>query len=522
MKGTADRTKVVLRHLPPSIPHSMIMEQIDRGFGGRYNWSRFRAGKNSRKHQTHSRLYINFNRAEDVIEFAEFFNGHVFVNEKGNQFKVQVEYAPSQEVPKPLKKDGREGTIVKDPEYIEFLEKLSKPVENLPSAEIQLERREADRAGAPKDAPIVTPLMDYIRQKRAAKNWPQKSISAGKVSRRSGTLSARVSNSLSSRRGSEKKKSSTVYVQRESAKNTKGNVKSNFIIVTKKDDQRLLDKSSTLVSAAGKFSQDDNGFAGASDGGTKKIILLKGKGKEIELSDVDGNPPQQQGIDTPVRNANSSYSGKNNPRREGGSGRIIRTVLSNSGARSVPSSTGRSEQGMHFSVVDKDKRSYRGSNIQLPSKDANGLEDKVSGSGTNEYGHSSDKLDKRTRNRDRPDRGVWAPLRRSDGSHTSSESLSSTSQNTQSALDSSEGAHGQNEVDMLMTRNGIRNVVTGNHSYSSYKNGSQKQFTRRVPHGPMDAEGNQYLSEGKPSKRGPPGYSSNEKQVWVQKSGSGT
>ncbi|CAM8890930.1 unnamed protein product [Rhodiola kirilowii] len=46
MKGTADRTKVVLRHLPPSIPHSMIMEQIDCGFGGRYNWSRFRAGKN--------------------------------------------------------------------------------------------------------------------------------------------------------------------------------------------------------------------------------------------------------------------------------------------------------------------------------------------------------------------------------------------------------------------------------------------------------------------------------------------
>lgn len=32
----------------------------------------------------HSRAYINFNRPEDVIEFAEFFNGHVFVNEKGN------------------------------------------------------------------------------------------------------------------------------------------------------------------------------------------------------------------------------------------------------------------------------------------------------------------------------------------------------------------------------------------------------------------------------------------------------
>uniref|UniRef100_A0A7N0T4Q3 UPF3 domain-containing protein n=1 Tax=Kalanchoe fedtschenkoi TaxID=63787 RepID=A0A7N0T4Q3_KALFE len=286
MKGPPDRTKVVVRHLPPSVPHSMIMEQIDRVFGGRYDWSRFRPGKNSHKHQTHSRLYINFQRAEDVVEFAEFFNGHVFVNEKGNQFRVQVEYAPSQQVPKPPKKDGREGTIVKDPEYIAFLENLSKPVENLPSAEIQLERREADRVGAPKDAPIVTPLMDYIRQKRAAKNRPQKSISAGKGGRRSGAPSAGVSTSSSSRRGSDKKKSSTMYVQRDPAKNTKGNDKSNFILVTKKDHQRLLEKSSSPVSAAGKFSEDDSGVAVANDVGSKKIVLLKGKEKVIEVSDV--------------------------------------------------------------------------------------------------------------------------------------------------------------------------------------------------------------------------------------------
>lgn len=34
-----------------------------------------------------------------------------------------------------------------DPEYLEFLEFIAKPVENLPSAEIQLERKEAERAG---------------------------------------------------------------------------------------------------------------------------------------------------------------------------------------------------------------------------------------------------------------------------------------------------------------------------------------------------------------------------------------
>uniref|UniRef100_A0A7N0V3W2 Uncharacterized protein n=1 Tax=Kalanchoe fedtschenkoi TaxID=63787 RepID=A0A7N0V3W2_KALFE len=176
---------------------------------------------------------------------------------------------------------------------------------------------------------------------------------------------------------------------------------------------------------------------------------------------------------------------------------------------------------MQSSVLDKDKRSYRGSNVQVPSKDVNGIEDKVSGS--NEYG-SNDRLEKRTRNRDRPDRGVWTPLHRSDGSHASSESLSSTSQYTQSAFDSSEGVHGQNEVDMLMTRSGIRNIGSGSNNYPSYNNGSQKQFSRRVTaaHGAKDAEGHQYLGEAKPSKRGPPGYGSHEKQVWVQKSGSGT
>ncbi|KAL3639636.1 NMD pathway component [Castilleja foliolosa] len=125
------------------------------------------------KHLTHSRAYIDFSRPDDVIEFAEFFNGHVFVNEKGTQFKAIVEYAPSQRVPKQLaKKDGREGTVLKDPEYLRFLEFLAKPVENLPSAGIQLERREAERSGAPKDVPVVTPLMEYVRQKRVAQFGP--------------------------------------------------------------------------------------------------------------------------------------------------------------------------------------------------------------------------------------------------------------------------------------------------------------------------------------------------------------
>jgi hypothetical protein len=68
----------------------------------------------SHKRQVHSRAYINFKKPEDVIDFYEVFNGHIFVNEKGAQYKALVEYAPHQRVPKPRsKKDVREGTITK-------------------------------------------------------------------------------------------------------------------------------------------------------------------------------------------------------------------------------------------------------------------------------------------------------------------------------------------------------------------------------------------------------------------------
>ncbi|RVW45311.1 Regulator of nonsense transcripts UPF3 [Vitis vinifera] len=143
MKGPLDRTKVMVRHLPPMISEAAFLEQIDTVFKERYTLVKFCPGKNSQQRQSYSRAYLDFKRPEDVIEFAEFFDGHVFVNEKG--------------------------TIFKDPEYLESLELLAKPFENLPSAEIQLERREAERAGAVKDTPIVMPLMDFVRQKRAAK-----------------------------------------------------------------------------------------------------------------------------------------------------------------------------------------------------------------------------------------------------------------------------------------------------------------------------------------------------------------
>ncbi|KAL5982899.1 hypothetical protein ACLOJK_016978 [Asimina triloba] len=387
MKDPFDRTKVVVRHLPPALPLSALMEQIDGRFSDRYKWFCFRPGKNSQKNQRYSRAYIDFKSPEDVVEFAEFFDGHVFVNEKGNhattflfttwdmmlglhifsgtQFKTIVEYAPSQRVPKSWsKKDGREGAIVKDPEYLEFLDLLAKPVENLPSAEIQLERKEAERAVGPKETLIVTPLMDFVRQKRAAKCESKRLLTNGRVSRKAGGLSSSHSSSASTKRASDKRRGLTsMYVLRDSTKNASGKEKT-YVLASRRDDQQLSNKPISVAGGSGADALDDETVADT-DGTTfglsgttetmKRRVSLKGKERDAT------------GAVSSVRN---SIGLKQNQRREG-SGRMIRSILINKEARQNQSSAAsmHSEQQMLNLEKDKDKRPPRPNNVRSILKD---------------------------------------------------------------------------------------------------------------------------------------------------------
>ncbi|RWR90336.1 regulator of nonsense transcripts UPF3 isoform X1 [Cinnamomum micranthum f. kanehirae] len=597
MKDRIDRTKAVLRHLPPGISQAALMEQIDARFASRYRWFCFRSGNNSQKNQRHARAYIDFNNPEDVIEFADFFTGHVFVNEKGAQFKTIVEYAPSQRAPKPWsKRDGREGTIFKDPEYLEFLDRLAKPVENLPSAEIQLERKEAEeRAGGQKETLIVTPLMDFVRQKRAAKMGSQRQSTNGKLSRRGGGISPGNSSSASTKRASEKRRGPTsMYVLRDSTKNTSGKEGSTYLLMQRRDDQQLSEKS-VAVGAATEILEDEavpaadygttTGVYGAIDIGKKRLLL---KGKEKELSLVSGVVSPQQSIT--VRNSQGSAAFKQNQRRERDvSGRIIRSILSNKDARhnQSPVATHQSEQQMQTVNLEKDKRPPRPNNIRSILKDhvsphavisdgdtKRASDDKFVANDLHNVTSVNEKQDRRTRNKDRPDRGVWTPLRRSDGSHATDGSLPSSSLHAQFLSDSFEGMTISQRAAVGVSKTGddVVDTDSSNNSFTGGKprsmdgghnsrlgrgggllsaneftlcemkadmpnasksgeikvigtglvNGSHRHVVRRGPHGLKEIDGSPNFSEGKPSKRGGTGYGSHEKQVWVQKSGSGS
>ena len=97
-----------------------------------------------------------------------------------------------------------------------------------------MERREAERAGAVKDTLIVTPLMDFVRQRKAAKGVSRRSLFNGKLSRRASGSSSGNPSLGSSRRGYEKRRlSTTMYVLRDTAKNKSAEDKSTFILVPK-------------------------------------------------------------------------------------------------------------------------------------------------------------------------------------------------------------------------------------------------------------------------------------------------
>ncbi|KAG0499772.1 hypothetical protein HPP92_004463 [Vanilla planifolia] len=373
-KRSIEKTKVVLRHLPPSISDSALMEQIDGKFAGR------------QKNQCHARAYLDFKGPNDVSEFAEFFDGHVFVNEK-------------------------------DPEYLEFLELLAKPVENLPSAEIQLERREAERAGVAKEAPIVTPLMDFVRQK-SSEECPQRTSGNGKSNRRA-IVSAIASNGTVS------------------------------------------------------------GVTIAVETGKKAFLLLKGKERE-------GSHIQ----------------------RPEAPGKIIRSILSKKEGHQLFDS--QLEQQLNTGNSEKEKRPPRPP-ISLQTLKEHSIGSMHSTTGTIGKSHVDDKtasneshasvsindnkLDKRLRNKDRPDRGVWAPLRRADGSHGHGTNILSTNEMPLGhgvlKLDPSFGARGSESKN-----------VGGRGSHTSLDNGTHRHAGRRAPtHSSKESDGSANATEGSPPKR---------------------
>lgn len=133
------------------------------------------AGKSSATKRVKSYCVMNFKNPQDLFEFAQKFNGHLFVDTKGVEFVALVEYAPFQRLPKPRRKpDARQGTILQDEDYLKFVEELSAPVTPLLSAEAQLEKRLTEEKelidlNGGRAPAIMSPLLLEMLQRKKAR-----------------------------------------------------------------------------------------------------------------------------------------------------------------------------------------------------------------------------------------------------------------------------------------------------------------------------------------------------------------
>mmetsp|Transcript_44944 Transcript_44944/g.103902 ORF Transcript_44944/g.103902 Transcript_44944/m.103902 type:complete len:422 (+) Transcript_44944:60-1325(+) len=124
-----DPLKVVVRLLPPEITEDELLATIHETHKKAMRWRSFEPGKRYKgeaKPSLNSRCYFQFESFERAEEFIKDYHGHQFVDAQGEQFRAVACFAPYQKVPRQKpQRDTRDGTIVDDPAYKEFVESLS-------------------------------------------------------------------------------------------------------------------------------------------------------------------------------------------------------------------------------------------------------------------------------------------------------------------------------------------------------------------------------------------------------------
>ncbi|KAH9330454.1 hypothetical protein KI387_002562, partial [Taxus chinensis] len=150
----------------------------------------------------------------------------------------------------------------------------------------------------------------------------------------------------------------------------------------------------------------------SSPNGTGVGVPLQRRMSTIKSFSVQqtGGALNQQAVTSPLKGSPGTSSFKQNQRRDT-SGRIMRGILTNKDLQESPliPSASQSEQQNQGSYTHRDTR--------------NNLDEKVT---ANDYAiaNIAVRQDRRTRNKDRPDRPVWTPRRRSDGTMCGDESQS--------------------------------------------------------------------------------------------------
>ncbi|PGH29823.1 hypothetical protein GX50_07432 [[Emmonsia] crescens] len=187
-KAAAPRLKLLIRRLPPGL----TPQEFEAALGdewkvgnGKVDWFHYKEGKVSKdpaKPSRPTRVYLRVTSVPLVEELSEKVRVSAFQDARNTGRDPvllgppALEYAPYPRVPgSRVRKDGRQGTIDLDSDFIAFLESLTNPVTKS-TMDIGAEDTKEEK-------PTITPLIQFLKDKKANKG--KEASSPAKSSRHS-------------------------------------------------------------------------------------------------------------------------------------------------------------------------------------------------------------------------------------------------------------------------------------------------------------------------------------------------
>ena len=157
------QTKVVVRRLPPDFTEEKLLETLTDV--PNYSYFYFVAGDPTLGNFTCSRAYFAFTNESSILSFRDKYDGLQLESEKGLKYRVVIEFAPYQGIPKKTKKklDSRIATIEQDADYQAFLQSLEGKTTQPPTmAElaVYIDSIESNKIPTVQKTPLVEFLME--------------------------------------------------------------------------------------------------------------------------------------------------------------------------------------------------------------------------------------------------------------------------------------------------------------------------------------------------------------------------
>ncbi|KAL6816859.1 Smg-4/UPF3 family domain-containing protein [Trichoderma camerunense] len=263
--------KVIIRRLPPGMTEAECVSILGSDWvvgNGKVDWFSYAPGKVSNelsKPSRPARAYIHVMRKDYIMPLSEVVRSATWEDAKCTFNSASLIGPPALEmsiykkVPGTKKRvDARQGTIDQDPEFMAFLEGLANPVP--PREGIENE----DVEEAPEAKVTTTPLIEYLKEKKANKAKEAAAAKSAKHSRQE-TTTAKGKSASKEDEGSKKKSKDS-----RSSKAEKAAPKEPVKILTKKAAAASSEKSAEAAKPAASQTSTSGNASSTTEAPTPK------------------------------------------------------------------------------------------------------------------------------------------------------------------------------------------------------------------------------------------------------------